>query len=111
MPKISSELLLSLVFAAPKIVKNVKDVFGKGKTGAEKKVIATELLSDSVGITNAIAKKEIVDAAGAQALMSEAVEIGYQMMKLKERLSEIDDLVRAAKGSGQAPLIGEDGLD
>jgi hypothetical protein len=102
--------ILSIALAAPKIVKGIRAIFGKDKTGPEKLEMGADILDQSIGITNALAGKEVVSKDGAKALAREAIQIAYDMEKMRKRLMEIDDLVRAAKGSGQAPLIGEDGL-
>lgn len=93
--------IVQLATAVPAIVKKVQDAFGH-KSGAERKEAAMSAAADVVAVTNGLAKKEVLDDAGVAALLSESIEIGVQIMKLENRLREIDELVKASRGSGAA---------
>lgn len=99
--KIDLGTIVQLATAIPTIVKKVQEAFGH-KSGTERKDAAMSAAADVVAVTNGLAKKEVLDDAGVAALLSEAIELGVQSMKIEQRLREIDDLVKAAKGSGAA---------
>lgn len=94
-------MIVQLATAVPSIVKKVQDAFGH-KSGAERKAAAMSAAADVVAVTNGITQKEVLDDAGVSALLSESIEIGVQIMKLEARLKQIDELVKAARGSGEA---------
>jgi hypothetical protein len=99
--KIDIGSLIKLAPVVIGIVKNVEKAFGKGQ-GAEKKKAAQDAASDAVSVIEGVAKKDVLNDANVQALLSEAIEIGVQIMKLEDRLREIDDKVKAAKGTGSS---------
>lgn len=91
--------ILKIATAVPAIVKSVQEAFGH-KSGAERKAAAMDAATQIVAVTNGVTKKEVLDDAGVQALLSEAIEIGVQQMKLTARMKEIEALVAKAKGDG-----------
>ncbi len=80
-----------------KIAKSVKALFGKSKTGHEKLAIAKEAIRDSEAVAEAIANKDLVDTDALDALVTEAAELGYQAMKIEERLEAIKSAIKALK--------------
>jgi hypothetical protein len=98
--KIGLSQLISLAVAIPKIVKNVQGAFGH-EPGSVRLQHAKDAATEITATINGVTEKEVLNDAGVQALLAEGIELGVQAMKIEKRLQEIDELVKAAKGSGK----------
>ena len=57
------KLLLQVIAVLPSLIQGVESLYGAG-TGAQKKEAAISLVGSAMNVTDAIAKKQIVDADG-----------------------------------------------
>lgn len=86
------------------VVKGIKGLFGKGKSGAEKKANAKDILKEIELVSEGLAGKDLFNGTAAEALLDEAVELGYQAMKIEERLDAIKAELKALRP--QPPILG-----
>lgn len=99
-----------LVEFAPKVislVKGIKNLFGKGKSGKEKAQIVQDAILNPdnglISLAEGLTQKDLVNDSSARRLAAEATELGYVIMKAEERLKAIAAEFRHLKGS-QQPL-------
>lgn len=83
------------------VAKAIKSLFGRNKTGPEKLAIAKEAIKDGEAVAEAIANRDLVNGEALDVLVTEAAEIGYQIMKLEERLEAIHGLIKNLKPVAQ----------
>lgn len=81
------------------IVKGVRALFGHSKSGPEKLAIAKDAAKSTVIVAEGIADKDLVNDDAIDALTTEAVELGYQVMKIEDRIEAIRDEIKRLKPS------------
>lgn len=85
------------------IVKGVRALFGHSKSGPEKLEIAKETAKSTVLIAEGIAGHDLVNDVAIDALTAEAVELGYQAMKIEDRIEAIrEEIKRLKPGTGSS---------
>lgn len=103
---ILADVLANSIKYGPKvvgIVKSIRHLFGKGKTGAEKAALARQAIKDSEAVAEGVANRDLVNGEVIEELMAESVELGYQIMKAEDRLHQIGELLKRARATSPAP--------
>lgn len=96
------------------LVQGAKDTYGNAKTGPEKfravkeALVGSDSMPGAIAIAERIAGKDVVNEANlksvaddAEALVNESIELGYAIMKKRERLEEIARMLKELGGTGQ----------
>lgn len=96
------------------LVQGASDKFGSSKTGPEKfravkeALVGTDTTPGIVGVVERIGGKDVVNEAklrtvadDADVLINESIELGYQILKKRQRLEEIGRMLKELGGTGQ----------
>lgn len=93
------------------VTKQVKDLFGKTKTGSEKLQISKDIVAQIpglVGVAEDVTNKDLVNDPALSQLLTEATQLGYDVVQLEETIAakktQIDSIlakIKTLKGTGQ----------
>mgnify|MGYP001563404281 CR=1 FL=1 len=113
MPKFDLSSLIKFAPLVMTLVQGAKDKWGSAKTGPEKfKAVEDVLLGTPtspgvIAVTEQIANKDLVHDANVthvlsdgRALVQEAIQLSYEIMKKKERVEEIGRMLDDLGGTG-----------
>lgn len=80
--------IISIATVVPQIVKGVQGAFGH-ESGPVRKQHAMDAANEALALVEGVAGKDLANDDAAQALLSEAIELGVTIMKAQERLRAI----------------------
>jgi len=92
------------------LVQGAKATWGDGKSGESKFRAVKEALinpsgDDIIEVLEDVTNKDIINDPVAAALVDESIEIGYTIMKGRERLAVIADLLKNVRTKKTGPEV------